>query len=138
MTQPMSTRWTIDPATECWLWTGPTNRGYGRATIRGRKMTAHRAVYLTMRGPIPPGRHIHLDHLCRNKMCVNPDHMEIVSRRENILRGQAPTALNARKTHCIHGHEFTPDNTMIRSGGSRKCRICHCAESQRTRARRAS
>jgi hypothetical protein len=133
MKQPTATRWTVDPDTGCWNWTGPTNRGYGKAHHEGRKMTAHRAVWMILRGPIPSGSDTHLDHLCRNTLCVNPDHMEIVSRRENILRGESPYARNARKTHCDHGHEFTPDNTRIRTDGRRRCRTCHRADSQRYR-----
>ena len=66
-----------------------------------------------------------VDHLCKNRKCVNPDHLEVISGKENTLRGMGPTAINARRTHCVNGHEFTPENTYIRpDDGARDCRTC--------------
>lgn len=111
-------------ADECWLWNGPRNsEGYGTFYVDGRVPGAHRYAYEQTIGPIPPG--LQLDHLCRNTSCVNPSHLEPVTGRENILRGQGVAARNARKTHCKRGHEFTPENTYIFPNGRwRQCRTC--------------
>jgi hypothetical protein len=110
-----------DPATGCWIWQrAVSSTGYG--ILAGQ--LAHRAVYERHRGPVPAG--LELDHRCRNRACVNPDHLEPVTHRENQRRGAAPNGINARKTHCIRGHEFTPANTYIRpDNGNRQCRICN-------------
>lgn len=110
----------------CWLWTGylhsPEAGGYGRLTVDGREVLAHRYAYELLVGPIPGG--LPLDHLCRVTLCVNPAHLEPVTHAVNIHRGFSIQAFNARKTHCIRGHEFTPENTLIRPEGGRRCRIC--------------
>ena len=108
----------------CWQWTGRTNgKCYGTFSDGGKRFMAHRWAYEHLRGPIPSG--LTLDHLCRNRGCVNPNHLEPVTLRENILRGTSPAANQARQTHCIHGHEFTPDNTYISGRGQRSCKQCH-------------
>lgn len=128
----------------CWLWTGPVGAsGYGNCgwTLGGQAhtTTAHRAAWTSVHGPIADG--LHLDHLCRERSCCNPLHLEPVTCRENILRGTAPAAINARKTHCIRGHEFTAENTVVHSGGKRMCRTCkkarENARNRRLRERRA-
>ena len=93
-------------------------------TIGGQLRGAHRVAYELEHGSIPDGYHI--DHLCLNHSCVRPDHMELVSQRENTLRGTGPTAVNARKTHCPKGHPLSGDNLYIYpSTGGRACRTCH-------------
>ncbi len=111
----------------CWEWIGYDGpNGYGRVKLVGRNILAHRAVYEALVGTIPEGAE--LDHLCRNRRCVNPAHLEPVTRRVNVLRGVAPAAVNAKKTHCIRGHEYTPENTRAginRAGHpTRACRTC--------------
>jgi HNH endonuclease len=112
----------ISGASECWEWKRGRSEGYGTIYVKGDHFLVHRVMYELYRGPIPEGRQI--DHLCRNRGCGNPSHMEVVTTRVNILRGMSPSAVNARKTHCVHGHEFTAENTKPRRDGSRICREC--------------
>lgn len=111
-----------EPNTGCWLWLGSgTPYGYGMIGHRYKKIYAHRLSYEMNVGPMPSDRE--LDHLCRNRWCVNPDHLEPVTHRVNTLRGTAPSAQNARKTHCKMGHVLD-DNNTYHSCGRRICRIC--------------
>ena len=112
----------VDARGDCWEWTAFHHDGYGKYALNGRQRMAHRVAYELLVGVIPDGMEI--DHLCRNRGCVNPDHMEVVSSRENTLRGFGITGRNARKTHCSKGHEYTPENTQIRTDGNRACRAC--------------
>lgn len=113
----------------CWLWTASPSRyvhnRYIFVWVSGTPIVAHRLAYQWLVGPIPEG--LELDHLCRVRQCVNPRHLEPVTHRENTLRGTAPTAVNARKTHCLHGHPFDEKNTCWRPNGSRQCRACRNA-----------
>jgi len=125
--------------TECWLWRGPLSKGYGEAWLpvlgHRKRMRAHRVSYHLMVGTVPVG--LALDHLCRNPQCVNPAHLEPVTDKVNTLRGVGITALNAAKTHCKHGHEFTPENTYWIRGGHRDCRECKRQQSAKRRALRS-
>lgn len=91
----------------------------------GKKM-AHRVAYNLLFGPDPDG--LEPDHLCRNPGCVNPSHLEWVDHKENVLRGESPFALRARQTHCVNGHEFTPENTFRQHHGTRGCLACKIGE----------
>jgi hypothetical protein len=120
----------------CWIWDlMKMKNGYGQSSLRpGGLVLAHRLSYMIFRGPIPEG--LTIDHLCRVKACVNPDHLEAVTLSVNILRGDSTSAKNARKTHCKRGHEFTPENTYVKpGGGARACRVCHNARSVQRRER---
>jgi hypothetical protein len=106
----------------CWLWGGPpASTGYGQVRWEGRPRHTHRLVYELLVGPVPEG--LVLDHKCRTRLCVNPEHLEPVTHRENILRGVGLTAVHARKTHCPAGHAYSPSNTRI-YGGKRHCLAC--------------
>lgn len=109
----------------CWLWTGSTSSGYGQIMDNYRNLRVHRVVYELTRGPIPVG--LQLDHLCRVRHCVNPDHLEPVTNRENAIRGVMPQQTRARmlaRTHCKRGHPFVGDNLHITPAGARECRAC--------------
>jgi hypothetical protein len=106
----------------CWLWQAArNNQGYGYASIDSKLWRVHRFAYESLVGPIPSG--LVLDHLCRVEHCVNPTHLEIVTTRENVLRGVGLTAGYARQTHCKHGHEFTVENIYLYRG-KRHCIAC--------------
>jgi hypothetical protein len=118
----------------CWHWTGRTNQdGYGE--LRGRRSDglAHRIVFEHMVGPVPVG--LELDHLCRVRYCVNPQHLEPVTPKENWRRGTSVTAQNAAKTHCHRGHPFDSENTYVWRN-SRICRACAREAKQRRQERK--
>jgi hypothetical protein len=125
----------IDASGICWEWTDSlVRKGYGYVRWGGKYRRAHRVVWELLVGTLPAG--LEPDHLCRNRACVNPDHLEFVTHRVNTLRGNAPHANNARKTHCPHGHEYTEANTYI-DQGKRRCRTCLSAKARRRRAERS-
>lgn len=119
-----------------------SRNGYGlvRLVSGGPRKIAHRVAYETFVGPIPTD--LELDHLCRVRRCVNPEHLEPVTHQENIRRATGPIAANAAKTHCDHGHPFSTENTRIRPDGARVCLSCarasDAARRQREREQRAS
>lgn len=125
----------VDKTESCWLWRGyvaPT--GYGMFWYPERKRTvyAHRVAYELKRGPIPASMEI--DHICRVRNCVRPDHLEVVTTRENLLRSTCASAKHAKKTHCPKGHPYDRDNTYLHPDGSRRCRICRAEWHIRHRA----
>ena len=126
----------------CWIWNAAVNQyGYGRFS-NGSTVGAHRASYRIFVGAIPDGMHI--DHLCHNqdagcpggvscqhRRCVNPDHLEAVTTRVNLLRGKTITAASASRTCCPKGHPYDTANTIIQGDGKRRCRTCRQAMARR-------
>lgn len=111
----------VDKTDTCWLWTGATARnGYGQVGIDGRTRSAHRVSYEALVGPIPDG--LVIDHLCRVRHCVNPDHMEPVTSGENTRRGAS-----AQVERCVNGHPLVAPNLHVRQNrpGRRECRVCN-------------
>jgi len=114
----------------CWEWTHTRRHGYGRVSLEGRTQAAHRVAYEWFVGPIPEG--LDLDHLCRNPPCVNPEHLEPVTREEN-LRRQGAVALAV--TVCPQGHELTDENTYWYRSKHRRCKTCRVAQRKASLAR---
>lgn len=125
----------VKVTSSCWIWTGHvTKGGYGQFRMGNKTIGAHVAAYRIFRGHVPPGMDVeHACHtrdedcpggVCLHRRCVNPLHLEAVTRRENLLRGRGVTGRNAKKTHCPVGHELNTENT-IRYRGWRSCRTCH-------------
>lgn len=112
----------VDTSGHCWTWmAGKFGNGYPAFCVQGVNRPAHRVAYEALVGAIPEGRVI--DHLCGNPLCVNPSHLEAVTQRTNVLRGNGFASRHAKKTHCPKGHEYTPENTRIYRG-MRNCREC--------------
>jgi hypothetical protein len=120
-----SARYEPEPMSGCWIWTGTMNKhiGYGTMYLSDYKTEyAHRVSYGLFKGELVPG--LTIDHLCRTRICVNPAHLEQVTRGENVLRGNSLSAINSRKTHCKMGHEFSTENLSPYFTDSRVCKIC--------------
>jgi hypothetical protein len=132
MTAPHTGRWTDEPCTQ-----GPgtpNSEGYCEQQINGKRRGAHVWAFERAYGPVPAG--LVIDHLCRNRSCVNPGHLEAVTHKVNILRGVSWAAQNAQKTHCKNGHLLVEENLIPRSRGGRDCRICaRASENARRRAK---
>lgn len=121
----------VEKTDTCWLWTAYVRRdGYGTFGVSGQKLMAHRVSYECLTGSIPSG--LQLDHLCRVRHCVNPAHLEPVTLQINISRGLAG-AHQRIKTHCPQGHQYNEENTYHYADGSRHCRTCQRAYTQRAR-----
>ncbi len=117
---------------DCWEWVGSVNPdGYGKVWHEGQMRYAHRVVWEKLIGPILEG--LTIDHLCRNRACVNPAHMEPVTLCENLLRGYGVGAINRRKSRCLAGHPFSSENTQVRREKGRMRRVC--AQCHRDRVR---
>lgn len=123
--------------TECWLWTASIKpQGYGEFWAGEDHVYAHRFAYVLLVGPIPAG--LQIDHLCRVRRCVNPAHLQPVTQRENVLRGEGFSAANAAKAECPSGHPYAGGNLSVRKGGWRGCRECKRARDRiYRRSRRA-
>ena len=114
----------------CWEWIGCRSMaGYGYIGIAHKGQPVHRVAYREWVGPIPPG--LEIDHLCRNRSCFNPAHLEAVTRRVNNLRGTGFSAHNARRTHCAQGHALVPPNLYTTNRGYRGCRRCNANAARR-------
>ena len=124
---PFLDRVNKDGPNGCWLWLGGTDTsGYGQLWLNGRQKLAHRYFYEMAYGLIPEGMQI--DHLCRVRRCVNPDHLEVVTHIENIRRGTG----SGSRTYCPKGHPYDPSNTVFNSKGHRECRICRVEWNRRS------
>ena len=107
----------------CWLWKGPVTAGYSKAWFDGRSITGHRLMYTQFIAPVP--RSLQLDHLCRNRLCVNPTHLEPVTSRENNLRNpRSMLSINSAKTRCLNGHALAGPNLYVDPRGRRQCKTC--------------
>jgi hypothetical protein len=119
----------VERSNSCWNWTASCDsKGYGQYAIgtykpnSRRNARAHQVSYALTIGEVP--ENMVIDHLCRNRTCVNPAHMEVVTNKDNILRGVSPSSKHAIKTHCPYGHPYNDSNTRL-NAGSRVCRTCH-------------
>ena len=137
-----------EPNSGCWFWTAYTDpKGYGMVWWRGKMQWAHRIAFLLAEGYLPPrptyhhpnhGKALQLDHLCRNRACVNPDHLAVVTKAENVRRGEGLAAQNARKETCPQGHPLSGENLYVYPNGKRACRECRREKGRRYRERKAA
>lgn len=120
----------------CWLWCGSTQpNGYGAFSYRGRKRLAHRVSYELHHGAIPDGHDVH--HTCSTRRCVNPDHLQALTHRENLLTDDTLAARHAARTHCPHGHPYDDANTYTYRG-QRQCKECRRRRNRERSARRTA
>lgn len=120
------------PVTGCWFWLGAIRNGYGVISVNDKAKSVHRVAYGVFRESIPAG--LHIDHKCRQRSCCNPDHLEVVTAKQNVLRGEGLSANNARKTHCKRGHALAGEN-LLRRNGVRNCRLCRNRMQQQRKER---
>jgi hypothetical protein len=127
-----------EPMTGCWLWTGAiSGSGYSVFKDSGIDKSGHRFAYEYFKADVPAG--LVLDHSCDTPSCVNPDHLKACTQRENVLRSAGLAAINARKTHCVRGHELNEQNLRASNPGIRACKECHrLREAERRRAKRGT
>lgn len=127
----------VDKAGECWLWTAATDAdGYGKFWLNDQMAQAHRVAYTLLVGAIPDGHEI--DHSCRVRTCVRPEHLEAVVHRENYARSTHPSAGALRSGQCVNGHDYDSSNTYIDGRGQRACKKCRIEATRRWRARQGS
>lgn len=121
----------VDPEAGCWEWQGMLNKdGYGLMSVSGLNRTVHRLSYLIFNGEIDS--HFQIDHLCRNRRCINPKHLDAVLQMENLRRGFGLAGVNIRKQRCPSGHAYSPENTYVNpKSGHRKCLTCQREASKR-------
>lgn len=106
-----------------------SDQGYGRISLNSKTYKAHRIVYKLFKGAL--SKHLEIDHLCRNRACINPEHLEQVTHKINVLRGESTNAKNARKTHCKRGHVLKGRNVyIVNKKGHRSCNTCKKAYSK--------
>lgn len=121
----------VEVTPTCWVWHGPkTRNGYGKATVLKKFLLAHRVFYEHFKGEIHEGYQV--IHVCKNKLCVNPAHLKALSPVEAILFGGSPSAINARKTHCIRGHALAGANLYTTPSGRRQCVTCRALATARS------
>lgn len=118
----------VNKTETCWLWTASRKGSYGGFKIEGKTVYAHRFAYERIVGAIPANRE--LDHLCRVRNCVKPEHLELVTHAENMIRSISPPAFHARKTHCPKGHPYNLFNTYF---DARNYRYCKTSQESRKR-----
>ena len=124
----------VDKTESCWLWKAALNNdGYGNFNLCGRGGIAHKLSYESLVGPVPDG--LELDHLCRIRNCVNPAHLEPVTHKVNVQRGEL-YKVNASKTHCPHDHPYSGDNLYLHPVGQRVCRTCNKLAMRKYRAKK--
>lgn len=128
-----------EPNSGCWLWIGVSNsqKGklrYGYIGHKNKKLSAHRYSYERFIDIIPEG--LVLDHLCKITLCVNPNHLEAVTQKTNILRGETGKYKRPIKSHCLHGHEFTKENSYINKN-TKRCRKCANLSRQKLNQKRS-